>query len=382
MNFQYLDEVYGFHKSWDFARFLPDVASTSATAFPLVLGIALLLSLCICTVIINHERELPQARRALEALLSVLCPTRSLWPPYYARLAKQCGVFDSRQITIPISRLIEDVSSGTVELRDANNDLQDLLQDRICVDGWQIRVGVDWSLKRRISKWRGTRHGASGRLMSHIDDEGLHEKRVIARGTSQVPGECTQTCRIAAKNNASSYNLDNATNSRDSTASTSNLYDLDRVCEKDLQQACRSVSLSLRTGSSATIAFSVRNSTASYKICAVPFLPRLHGGSPEHRTSIPMTLTLSRVIQALDAARREVNGPAIHLNVAQNITESAIFNIRKIRERMEWDSKFRTPAIKNFGPDGWREELLMLDWEAAILKAGMVSRWKIVITKK
>lgn len=147
-----LSYLYQADDPWEIPHFIPD-AFFASLAFPAVVAIVYLLLIYIFRVILYSDREISQARQALDALLSILSPTRSLWPSFYTRIAKRSGIFETRQLDIPASRLINDVATGVIQLRDAENDLEDFLEDRVCVDGWRIRVAVDWDLRYRVMKW-------------------------------------------------------------------------------------------------------------------------------------------------------------------------------------------------------------------------------------
>ncbi|KAF7980179.1 hypothetical protein HWV62_39660 [Athelia sp. TMB] len=63
----------------------------------------------------NSDHE---TRKALEALLTVLHPRNSRWPPSYISFARAAVVSRSKTIRIPLLKLVEDLLAGTIEFRD------------------------------------------------------------------------------------------------------------------------------------------------------------------------------------------------------------------------------------------------------------------------
>jgi len=46
---------------------------------------------------------------------------------------------------------------------------------------------------------------------------------------------------------------------------------------------------------------------------------------------------------------------------------------------MEGDSDYRQKAVDRFGFRGWRREMLCLELEAALYRAGLMKRWELFV---
>lgn len=116
----------------------------------LALVLALPLLIFFSFIIKNRYRKnhLLETSRALEAILAVLVPNASRWPARYISIAKQS--IHTRRILLPLSELINDIASGTIELRDSSV-LAELIGSQICVYGYLIRLHV--CMAWRIKVW-------------------------------------------------------------------------------------------------------------------------------------------------------------------------------------------------------------------------------------
>ena len=117
----------------------------------LVLGSVLF---CCSQFPIEQNRPCNENDNPLQALLTVLAPTRSYWPHPYPLLANNARIAKCKVIEIPLHLLLSDVSAGRMELRDPQFDLCDLFQGRLRVYGWNIRLVVesrDWVTAARCT---------------------------------------------------------------------------------------------------------------------------------------------------------------------------------------------------------------------------------------
>ena len=117
----------------------------------LILGFGLVL-FCCSQFPIERQETRNELGDPLQALLTVITPTRSLWPPSYSVLVNEARISRRKVIGIPLYQLLSDVSTGKMELRDPQLDLCDLFQDTLCVYGWGIRLSIgycDWMAAAR-----------------------------------------------------------------------------------------------------------------------------------------------------------------------------------------------------------------------------------------
>jgi hypothetical protein len=102
-------------------------------------------------IVKNRYRNdhLLETRQALEALLAVIVPKASRWPARYISIAKKSTrTRRNRSILLPLPELLDDIASGTMELRDSNT-LAELIGGRMRVYGCLIRLHVHmaWRIK-------------------------------------------------------------------------------------------------------------------------------------------------------------------------------------------------------------------------------------------
>ena len=109
----------------------------------LILGFGLVL-FCCSQFPIERKEARNELGDPLQALLTVIAPTRSLWPPSYSALVNDARIARRKVIKIPLYQLLSDVSTGRMELRDPQLDLCDLFQDTLCVYGWGIRLSIGY----------------------------------------------------------------------------------------------------------------------------------------------------------------------------------------------------------------------------------------------
>lgn len=97
------------------------------------------------------------ARPILKALLAVVAPAQSVWPPQYASIAYRAAVLAAGKpvVHLPLSTLYDDIIHERVELRYPKEHLPLLFKDALSVSGVDIRLDTDyyWSLalRRRFS---------------------------------------------------------------------------------------------------------------------------------------------------------------------------------------------------------------------------------------
>lgn len=109
---------------------------------------ALVLSCClflflmpICFLAFSRPQEDHiHTRVALQALVTVVVPTCSLWPSRYIELA---SVLRSH-IDISLEAIIKDTIDGVIEFRNPISDLADLIGAGATVNGHTIRIHIGW----------------------------------------------------------------------------------------------------------------------------------------------------------------------------------------------------------------------------------------------
>lgn len=97
----------------------------------------------------NSREDHIHIRVALQALVTVVVPTCSLWPSRYIELA---SVLRSH-IDIPFEVIIKDTIDGVIEFRNPINDLADLIGSRATVNGHTVRINIGWKWWINCFEW-------------------------------------------------------------------------------------------------------------------------------------------------------------------------------------------------------------------------------------
>ena len=86
----------------------------------------------------------------LDALMTLVSPTTSLWPPTYLRAARRGGQAHQQVLVISLQSLQDDCISDAVELRSSPSKLPDLILDTLQHRGWRVRLHVDAAWRLRV----------------------------------------------------------------------------------------------------------------------------------------------------------------------------------------------------------------------------------------
>lgn len=132
-----------------------DVFSVEDILIPSLVAFAALVSLLFSLLLdcwTFRHRGLANTRSKrftpLHALMTVLTPTSSRWPTYYLSVSSYANSGREARLPLLLSKLINDIQSGAVELRSPQHDLADLIADTLLTQGWKISLTVDpiWQL--------------------------------------------------------------------------------------------------------------------------------------------------------------------------------------------------------------------------------------------
>ncbi|KAJ7172137.1 hypothetical protein C8R46DRAFT_1348614 [Mycena filopes] len=344
-----------------FSQYAPVVTKNATIILPVLASFLVLL------VIIFSFSPSPSPRSSndhsdpLEALLTIIAPTSVAWPKEYARLLAHNSSSRTRTISISMDNLIVKVCDGAVEVR-SYADLPDLFSDKLLVYGWRIAVALDiWNLE--VLRWSIGSH-----FSCRQPELSTGPRRALKRahGTS-IPKEDSSLAPL-------SFSL------------TPNTHlDLDYTPFSALESSLLELRATLTPGTSATLEFTtpaahVTFLSPHFTLCAVPFLPRKHcitSKTPNRtRTATPLLGSLHRVLELLTA------GPAaLALESASNVSGKYADGLSAAAEHLEENRAARTAFVHRWGVTGWREERLMMAWEAALFSAGHLTRWIVIVRK-
>ncbi|TFY70258.1 hypothetical protein EVG20_g2738 [Dentipellis fragilis] len=334
----------------------------------------------------------------LRALQTVFIPTTSHWPPFYSSLARSSN--STRATRIPLSRLLQDLVEGTLELRNPTLSLHELLAGRLTVLGCRVEIAVDFNFRVNVSLWWMWSHylTAGFKVSLLIKVEAYQVLSVLHHPSLSRTSTFVRICASSALPLPSltvyvdlrTEDLRNRAVVERSLASSFVAYslNLDYVPHGQLESLIRHLQAALSMNSLASLELATHQSTSSifdpsFVLAAVPFLPpRPHADSklqrPDFptRTSMVLSASLPDVIGLLSSG----DAPLTIASVA-NISSAHAKALDVTATRLERDPEMRSEFLENHTLEQWREEVLCLRWEAALLKIRMLTRWKILVRR-
>ena len=139
-----------------------------------------------------------------------------------------------------------------------------------------------------------------------------------------------------------------------------------------------------------TVAGSISAWSTPWILAALPFVAHRHKSGcmrTEPQTTplfatLPGTLELLARVDALGApdileGLEGLSSPRKTILAVTNISANYASDLLELRERLHSDASMRSSYVARYGVECWRERRLMLAWEAALLRAGMLERWSV-----
>ncbi|KAJ6502131.1 hypothetical protein C8R45DRAFT_1190452 [Mycena sanguinolenta] len=322
----------------------------ASIVLPCFIALGLLFVVAICSSRLAG-RPISNHSDYIQALFTVLAPTSVAWPKEYARLVTHSSSSRSKTISVSMTSIISKVCDGSVEIRNYG-DLPDLFSETLLVYGWRVSLALDaaWNLERGpSSKHRPSLKRAHNASSPKLSDESL------------VSFSITTNAHL----------------------------DLDHLPFSRLEPSLLELRANLAPGTVATLEFTtlaphVAFFSPHFTICAVPFLPRRHlrvaakTDRIRTRTATPLQASLHRILELLTAAGP---GTALALENVSNVSRQYADGLNAAAEHLEDDSATRAAFIRQWGEAGWREQRLMMGWEAALFSAGLLMRWVVIVRK-
>ena len=161
-------------------------------------------------------------------------------------------------------------------------------------------------------------------------------------------------------------------------------YDLDFVPFHHLEKEVNKIRSSLPSGST-ILEFScldpaIRFMSRDFILCAIPFLLRTYKDSNEaskySRTPAPLLTRFNTFVALLSS-----ESSTIRIRSIVDISRWHAHSLLQLEERLSNDRDLRTTCVQEEGIAGWREKKFMLAWEAGLLRAGFLMRWRVVLVK-
>lgn len=175
---------------------------------------------------------------------------------------------------------------------------------------------------------------------------------------------------------------------------------LDAVPFSKLGAYIRALQLSLPPGTSAIVGFSTRSNSVSYMSTAflqasIPFLARKHVTESQAKSiSQPGKSTAGRcpslamkptpLLTSLDYNLKLLTSGAAPMLVesVQNVSAQYADHLDRYVQELTDVPNVRDRFAAQWGMAGWREERALVAWEAALFRAGLMSRWAIFVTRR
>ncbi len=164
---------------------------------------------------------------------------------------------------------------------------------------------------------------------------------------------------------------------------------LDCVPYRRLEPYIRSLQASLVPGSFLMLGLTscAADATRSFwskatVLTAIPFLPRrfLRSRGQQQpfaqRTTTPLLASVLSVLQLL------TSGPdPLTVEVVRNVSREYADFLHQTVNELEHVPDIRAAFVREWGMQGWIEERFCITWEAALVDAGMLENWAIVVCK-
>ncbi|KAH9852695.1 hypothetical protein C2E23DRAFT_778581 [Lenzites betulinus] len=340
----------------------------------------------------SKEKVLPGTRAALVSLYAFITPTQSFWPPQYLSIARAAATSRDKALHLPLGTLYSDLLDDVVELRYLGEHLPLLFANKLSLPT-PIRLHIELFWWGKLLWFMFSCYMRSSRPFVTLitKHEGANNIANPALPCSPPPPYPRATEDLADAC---------PTSTPPSTLFFSMLYEnapsvsLDCVPYHTLERAIRKLQNTLASGSHLTIGLTTRAGPAAQTfndprtiLTALPFLPRAYlrgrsskpagaGGPNESRTTTPLFATLPRVLELL------TSGPApLNVVLVRNVsTEYAVF-LRRSAHALDDDWEIRDAFVREWGAEAWREERVCTMWEAALVDAGMLTGWAVVVRK-
>ncbi|KAJ7632963.1 hypothetical protein FB45DRAFT_866459 [Roridomyces roridus] len=312
-------------------------------------------ALLVCAVLVSLvSKKIPKDRdKAIQALFTILVPTRVAWPHEYMHLVDHSVSARSKTVTVSMTSFIDAICSGKIEIRNSA-DLPKLFSDKLNAHGWRVRFGLDSSWSWVVVAWVVGKHFSwqvkpTPRRRALKRAHGVSEPKESITPLSLTPNSCLH---------------------------------LDYIPLAQLEPSLVQLRATLPAGTSATLEFTTSAAHLSFlspqfTISAVPFLPRKRvGRSGVARTATPLFASIHRILELLTA------GPAaLALESVSNESIKYANALNAAATQLEQDPAARSAFIQQWKEEGWRERRLMLVWEAALFSAGHLMRWVVVVRR-
>ncbi|KAI0780560.1 hypothetical protein BD413DRAFT_439056, partial [Trametes elegans] len=286
--------------------------------------------------------------------------------------------------------LYRDLLDDTVELRYPREHLPLLFTGKLATPT-RILVDVDISWWMKLYFWMFSCYMRNGKSCPTVSLRTLQ----VYVGHSRMSSDFKPVTKYDAPQDPADIS---AATAPPSTLFFSMLYEstpsisLDCVPYHTLEECIRQIQSTLAPGTYLTIGLTTRAGPAAHNfsdpttiLTVLPFFPReyLRGrsenkseGGGSERTTMPLFVTLPRVLGLL------TSGPSpLTIELVRNVSAEYAAFLRRSVHDLEDDWEIRDAFVREWGLRAWREERVCTAWEAALVDAGLLAGWAIVVHK-
>ncbi|OBZ65731.1 hypothetical protein A0H81_14326 [Grifola frondosa] len=264
---------------------------------------------------------------ALQALLTIVTPTCSLWPQDYLEAVRHATVSRKTSLELPLHALINDVIAGKLELRDPRTYLPCLFMRSLTIDGWSLLLRIELSWWILVLRWI-----ISSQLFSAQTSNKRVTQMSLNKGSVLTLGFTTRSSAVTFGSEAFILAA---------IPFLPRNYIRPRREDHSLERS--SFSPCPRT-------------VCSYDYATIHLLPQIL----ELLTTGPQPLTVESM---------------------ENVSEAYASFLAKSVQHLEEDEHKRTELVRRCGIHKWREERLYTAWEAALVDAKLLQGWILVVRK-
>jgi hypothetical protein len=385
----------------DFKNFLKE---TSPVSLVYVIAAILVSALLVYTCLFRRRRSSSQPSgdlricAPLNAVLTFLTPTSSVWPTSYLPNARH-SILDGRAtFSLPLHTLFDDVISGAIELRNPAVDLPAFILRVHRPRGWAVMpyIKPSWHI-HAVMRTVCLQLASFAPLVGAKPFNSSSEFTICASWLHILTKYMT-----AYPLSRTSFSIASLSKSQNKVTSSQELtmFVLDAVPYPCLTPHVRTLQTSLLPGASAILGFSTIGSlvsvwSAAYIQASIPFFGRRHitrasrkiidlnrGSNIAHCPSLDMTptpllTTLAHILKLL------ASGPVPSaVESVQDVSDQYASYLERYVQELTNIPKVRDRFISQWGVIGWREERLLVSWEAALFRARLMSRWVVFVTRR
>ena len=153
------------------------------------------------------------------------------------------------------------------------------------------------------------------------------------------------------------------------------IHDLDHVPSRKIENELLRIQRTHISGTTFSIEFTcfapgILLLSPCHILCLVPSL--YASGTHQHRSSVPLALSLQKVIGCLS------NDYASILTITNISAEQAEILCLQAKDLVH-KRNLRSRLVSNEGLLGWRRKRFLLLWEAGLLSAELLLRWRVVL---